>query len=517
MIRINVLANFAGRMWPSILSILAVPVYLRYMGVEAYGLIGLFVSFQALISFLDLGLSSTVIREIALGLNNSEKKPATGNLFLTFEIVYGVVSILIANGFYFASHWIAINWVNPGSLSIEVIRLAVIIFGIVLALRWPLALYSGVMQGAERQVLHNSITVIMSTVRAAGSVAAVVLLPQNVMAYLFSQIVFSFGELIVMRLGAWGILKGKGIGGIRRDFSLLSGVWAFSASLSLNSLLAAILKQMDRVLISSFLPLQQVGYYTTANIAYTAISLFATPFSSAAYPRFTALIAEGNERLLAEMYHKLSRGVSFVVAPVASTMIFYSYEILVVWTHSEEVAHNAAPTLSVLAVAALFNLMMYIPYMLQLASGITWIALLNNAISLTVLLPLMYYLISQYGITGAGIAWAVFNVCYYLFVPNIMHRHILPREKMRWIFNDTLPFMAMGVLIFGGFYRLGSLTNLSFFLFLAGGGLTYFLACMIIYPPLRALIGEILTGAPAYFRMIQTQFAQAGSRIFKKK
>ena len=42
-----------------------VPVYISYLGIEAYGLIGLFATLQAWLSLLDLGLSPTLNREMA--------------------------------------------------------------------------------------------------------------------------------------------------------------------------------------------------------------------------------------------------------------------------------------------------------------------------------------------------------------------------------------------------------------------------------------------------------------------
>ncbi|MDQ3181857.1 MAG: polysaccharide biosynthesis protein, partial [Acidobacteriota bacterium] len=42
-----------------------VPIYLHYIGIESYGLIGIFSSIQAFIILLDFGLSPTLNRELA--------------------------------------------------------------------------------------------------------------------------------------------------------------------------------------------------------------------------------------------------------------------------------------------------------------------------------------------------------------------------------------------------------------------------------------------------------------------
>ncbi len=51
--RNNVLANLAGRSCTAVLSLLFVPVYLRLLGVEAYGLVGLFAAAGPELPFAD--------------------------------------------------------------------------------------------------------------------------------------------------------------------------------------------------------------------------------------------------------------------------------------------------------------------------------------------------------------------------------------------------------------------------------------------------------------------------------
>ncbi len=492
MLKKNILANFFGRVWPSVLGIITVPIFLRYLSIEAYGLVGFFLSLQAIISFLDLGLSTTTNREVSIGLTVPENRQRTHDLIYTFEAIYALISIVIVLVSIFISNWLANEWINAKDLSVDIIQFAVVVFGSTLALRWPIALYTGVLQGSESQVLNNLLSIVLSTFRVGGALVFVAFVSHTIIAYLFWQFTFAFIEIIVMRNAAWKVLNKNGILKPHWNFSLLSYVWRFSASISINSMLAALLKQMDRFLISNLLLLQQVGYYTTANVVYTALSMMAFPFSAAAFPRFTSLIATKNDALLAETYHKLSQSVSFFVTPLTSIIFFFSYEILLIWTRSPDVAANAAPTLSILALAAMFNSMMHIPFVLQLAAGITRIALLNNAVNLIVLMPIMYYLISHFGIAGAGIAWAVFNVFYYLIVPQVMHLYLLPNEKWTWIFYDTFPFMVMCVLIYGGVYLLSEIIEKQFLMIiLLMGSALYTSLCMLIYPFIRALVMDL--------------------------
>jgi O-antigen/teichoic acid export membrane protein len=64
-LRYNLVANFGGSAWTALMGFLFVPLYIKFIGIEAYGLIGLFFVMQALFAVMDMGLSATASREIA--------------------------------------------------------------------------------------------------------------------------------------------------------------------------------------------------------------------------------------------------------------------------------------------------------------------------------------------------------------------------------------------------------------------------------------------------------------------
>ena len=61
----NIAANFSGSIWQSLMSLAFVPLYIKFMGIESYGLIGIFATLQAMFVLLDMGLSATLNREMA--------------------------------------------------------------------------------------------------------------------------------------------------------------------------------------------------------------------------------------------------------------------------------------------------------------------------------------------------------------------------------------------------------------------------------------------------------------------
>lgn len=61
----NIIANYASQLYVTGVGIVILPLYVNYMGAEAYGLVGFFAMLQAWFTLLDLGLTPTISRETA--------------------------------------------------------------------------------------------------------------------------------------------------------------------------------------------------------------------------------------------------------------------------------------------------------------------------------------------------------------------------------------------------------------------------------------------------------------------
>lgn len=489
MFKRNVIANFFGRAWPNVLAFLFVPIYIEYLGIEAYGLIGFFTSLQAMFSFLDLGLSTTANREVAMRHDQPSLIDEMRKIIRTLEVVYIVTACLIVTIFLLSADWLSAHWITAEGLPIQTIKLAVIVFGATLALRWPVTLYGNVMLGMERQVLYNTLSTLTTTLKSVGAVLVVIFWSPTILAFLFWQLGIATFEFLLMAVSTWHLLP-KSQSRATFDIKVIKGFWRFSALLSVNAVMAAVLKQMDRLLLSGLMPLQSVGYYSTASSAYTGMGMLQIPLSDASFPRYSRLIAENRVEELAGIYHKTCQYMSFISAPLASIVFYFSYEILWFWTQSLEVAQNAAMTLSLLALAYVLNAMMRLSWRLQLAYGVPRLMVISNFVALLVLFPAMYILIEKYGINGAGIGWLLVNVGYYVFVPHWMHKVILPTHKWRWYFYDTFPFLLLSWFVFGIAYLVHQLgQNLFLSAFALGiASIVYLISCYKLYPAIRFVL-----------------------------
>lgn len=448
----NIAANFGATLWVGLMSLVFVPLYIRFIGIEAYGLMGIFATLLALFSLLDMGLGNTINREMARLSVQENKAQDMRDLLRTLEIPYWAVALLIGTTVIVLSPFIAYRWVNPEALSPDTVQRALMIMGIATALRWPSSLYGGGLSGLQRQVLLNSINVVVETCRGLGAVLILWLVSPTVEAFFTWQILVSAAHTVLGAYFLWRSLPGA-TEKPRFRSDLLVNIWRFAAGITGISLLSAILMQLDKVILSRILSLEVFGYYSLANVV--AINLYRIfgPVFSATYPRLTNLVSLDAREELARLYHKSAQLVSVLTLPATTVIVLFSREILLLWTQDPVTAERTHLLVSILVVGTALNGLMHIPYGLQLASGWTRLTFLLNLVSVLTLVPLMIVLTNWFGAVGAASVWVILNGGYVLFGIQIMHTRLLPSEKWRWYGEDVgLPLLA--ALATAGAFRL---------------------------------------------------------------
>lgn len=126
-----------------------VTLYLKFIGIEAYGLVGVFISLTTLLSVLDLGLSTTLNRELARLSATSDNAKEMRDAVRTFETPYWIIGILLGSGVAALSPLIAPYWLNSQGLPVSVVTQAIMLMGLLIAFQWPTSLSSGGLLGLE--------------------------------------------------------------------------------------------------------------------------------------------------------------------------------------------------------------------------------------------------------------------------------------------------------------------------------------------------------------------------------
>ncbi len=135
-IKRNIAANYVGQGVASLLSLALVPVYIRYLGIEAYSLVGLFAVIQAWMALLDAGMAPTLGREMARFTAGTVTVQAIRDLLRSIETLYLGMAALVALSLTWAADFLARHWLNIDRLPVEVVIGALSMLGVVVAQRF---------------------------------------------------------------------------------------------------------------------------------------------------------------------------------------------------------------------------------------------------------------------------------------------------------------------------------------------------------------------------------------------
>lgn len=476
-IKQNIIANFGGRAWTALMSIAFVPLYIKFMGIESFALVGIFASLFALFGLLDMGLSTTLNREIARFSAFPDKAQDMRNLVRTLELPYWGIAVLIGVAVVGLSGPIANYWVNAKNLAPATVKHAIMIMGGVVAFRLPVTLYSGGIMGLQKQVLLNGINAGVATLRGIGAVAVLWLISPTIQAFFAWQIFASIFHVSLLAFFLWSSLPVSSHRPHFKKESLLR-IWRFAAGMTGISITAIILTQTDKIVLSKILSLEMFGYYTLATVVAQALYNFIGPVFSAVFPRFSQLVSSNDQHGLKELYHKGCQFMSVMILPTAIVVSFFSSEILLLWTGDPVTVANTHIIVSILIIGTALNGLMNIPYALQLSYGWTELAFYTNIVAIFILVPLICFLANGYGPVGAAFAWLILNSGYVLISIQIMHRRLLPDEKWKWYLHDVAVPMLTALTI-AAIWRLlfqGEMSRAGMFVYLLGISTTTLLA-----------------------------------------
>ena len=441
----NVFANYLGQGWTALMGLAFVPLYIKYLGMEAYGLIGVFAILQAWLTLLDMGMTPTLGRELARFTTGAHTAQSIHNLLRSLEILCVAVAVLMVGSVWAVSGWLADAWLRADKLPTAVVAQAIAIMAIVIALRFVESVYRSALIGLQKQVWYNAANAAIATLRSLGAIAVLAWVSPSAEAFFLWQAFVSLLTVIILAMGVRQNLPAPPTPPVFST-QALTGVWGYARGMALITLLSLLLTQVDKVLLSRLLSLDAFGIYTLAATVSGALYMVITPITTAIYPRFVELSSRQESAALISTYHQGAQFLTVLTAPMAIVLALFGEGVLFTWSGDASLAHAAGPILSLLALGTFLNGLMFLPYHLQLAYGWTSLTIKINTVAVVLLIPAILWAVPLFGAVAAAWVWVLLNMGYLLVGAQLMHRKLLRNDKWNWyIFDLLLPVSGASI------------------------------------------------------------------------
>lgn len=453
-LRVNIIANYASQIYITAVSIVMVPLYIRYMGAEAYGLVAFFAMLQVLFNLLDMGLSSTVARESARFNGGATSALDYRRLVRALEGVFAAVALLGGLLLLVLARPIAGHWLNANQLPLTQITSSLQLMAAIVALRWMCGLYRGVISGAERLVWLSSFNSILATTRFVLILPILMYVSSSPLTFFFFQLGVTALEFVGLALMAYRIMPNipqSKSQTIRWEWAPLKPLLKFSLSIALTTSMWVILTQTDKIIISGIVSLVEYGYFTLAVLVAGGVTLVSGPITGAIAPRLSRLHAESLNKEILDVYKSATRLVAAVGGVVATTLVFGAKNVMFAWTGDELIASHVAPILKLYAAGNGFMILAGLPFCLQYALGNLRLHLVGSVLFTIFLLPAIILGAKGFGAVGAGYAWLILNSCWFLIWTYVVHKRLFAGLHRHWITTciakEVVPVLTVTYLI----------------------------------------------------------------------
>jgi O-antigen/teichoic acid export membrane protein len=446
-VKTNTIANYIGQIYMMLIGIVVTPLYLKYLGSEAYGLVGFFALMQAWMNLLDMGLSPTLGRQAAYAIGQTNGFETFKRLVKSFEVIFLLLALSIICAIYFLSDWIALSWIKSDNIEINTLVYCVVLMGVMIGLRLFSGLYRSGINGLEDQVWLNVANIILTSLKFLGALYLLTFISQDIRHFFEYQLVIGLIELAVFAIRFYISLPPTKIRIplVAFDWPVVKGVAPFALGIAYTAGIWVLITQTDKLILSGVLTLAEFGYFSLVALVASGITMLSGPISQAIMPRLTVLLSQDNKNELLNLYSNASELVTVISLSVALVVGLYAEPLIYSWTGDMKAAEWGADVLiwfalgnGVLAIGAF-------QYYLQSAFGQLRLHVIGSTISAIIQVPLIFYAATNYGAQGAGIMWFSFRVIWFLCWTPLVHSQFFPGFHWTWMFKGIVPIAVVTV------------------------------------------------------------------------
>lgn len=448
-ILLRTVSGFVSQAWMLLVSLISFPIFMNLLGMEAFGLLGFYLTLQMVVRALDLGLTPTVIHELARASASPARGEGLAEMAGTFETSFAIGGAVIAVALFFLAPWIARDWLHGVGIAPDTIAVCVSIMAMQCGVGWLSAFYQSALIGLEHQVLLNAMRAIETTAGLPCALALVFLTGSDVRLVFYWQLGVAVAALFCYMVAFRHSLPTR-VRTFGFQLDILRRVHGFASGMAAITITGLVLTYMDKIALSRILSLEQFGIYSLAAYAVAATyGALTQPMIAVMFPRLSSLATQG-ERTCSDTYHLTIQAIAVIAGPVLIGMMLFARDFLEVWMRSAEVANAAAVPIRWLALGSTLNALMIGPYLLQIASGWTSIGVRINILLLVIFLPSLLVLATYSGANGAAANFAMMNAAYLAVGLACTHARLLRGQARVAMLADIGPTALICAAVLGG-------------------------------------------------------------------
>lgn len=407
-------------------TLITIPLTLRYLGDERFGLWMAISSLIALLSFADLGIGNGLLNTVS-SANRKDNHQALKKSISSATLVLCVIAVIMVTIFGFAYSYI--NWATLFHLTtpvaIEEAGPAALIFIILFALNLPISITQKVQAGLQLGFLSNIWQIIASIFTIVAILLVVnlkVKLPYLVLAQAGSPVIIGLLNGVIFFSGQYKSLAPKfSLANIFSGFAILKAGSPFF----ILQIVAALMYSSDGFIIARVLGAQDVPMFSVSDKIFSLVTVVISTSLIPLWPAYSEALARGDIAWSVYIFKK-SICYSLVTSVVlVLTLIFFGQSIIDYW-----IGESMVIPFGLIIGMGIWKVLESIGSALAMfLNGASIVSIQAKIAIITAILTIVlkFQLVEMYGISGSIYATII---CYVLFA---LTPFFLLRKKIIYI------------------------------------------------------------------------------------
>jgi len=398
----NTAFNLMGQAVPMLVAVFSIPLIIRGLGTEKFGLLTLAWMVIGYFGLFDIGIGRALTKLVAEKLGKKEDKEIPGLVWtgLILMGIFGAVgmAILYAISAYLITDLLKV----PEALQRETLESLYL-----LALSVPIVITTAGLRGILEAYQRFDMT---STVR----------LCMGILTYLCPLVTLLFSSslvaivliLLVVRLIAWSIhvalccyINPDFYRSIGFNKYLIKPLLSFGGWMTVSNVISPIMVYMDRFYIGTLVSISAVAYYATPYEIVTKLLIIPAALSGVLFPMFSRTFAV-DPKSAGKYFSSGCKFTFLILFPCVVLILAFGYTGLDWWL-GREFAENSTLVLQLLSIGIFINALAQIPFAFIQGIGRPDITAKLHIFELPIYLGILYLLTINYGIAGTASAWII--------------------------------------------------------------------------------------------------------------
>ena len=398
----NAVINLAGQILPLLAGIVSIPLLIKGLGTDRFGVLTLAWMVIGYFSLFDLGLGRALTQIISKRLGKVDATELSCLVWtaLIIMLIMGMVGAFIAGC---SSPFLVSNVFNmPDQLRNESLYSFLI-----LSLSIPVVIISsalvGILTAYQRFDLITSVRVPLGVSNFVAPLLVLQfshsLVPSTVLLALcrfFSCVVQYYMCLRVMPA-----LRTEA----RFMPETIKPLLRFGGWMTVSNVISPLMVYLDRFVIGAIVSVSAVAYYATPYELVTKLLIIPGALVATLFPAFANAHDHDPDRTLSILSKGLT--VTFIIFfPMALFFVTFANEGLTVWL-GPVFAKNSSVVLQILTLGVFINGLAQIVFALVQGAGRSDLTAKLHLLELVFYLPVLWWALKCFGIVGAAIAWTL--------------------------------------------------------------------------------------------------------------